>query len=175
MKTTTTTTTTTTVSIAAIVKAYDNAENAVLALSQAFADLYNGLLTTCNRDDKQVKAGMKQAGLLFLAEKKGTFNTPLLINALALAGIDGDYCSAFFNGMVDERGNRFVSRARVSQVMTELGVTTSHGKAVKESGKAGKSTAPAKSAAEKEFERIQSMDAVERKALIAMMKKAGLL
>ena len=171
----TTTTTAANVSITALVKAYDNAENAVMALSQAFADIYNGLLVSCNRDDKGIKAGMKQAGLLFLSEKKGVFNTPLLLDALALAGIDGDYCSAFFNGMVDEQGKRFVSRARVSQVMAELGVTTSHGKAVKESGKAGKSTAPAKSAAEKEFERIQSMDAVERKALIAMMKKAGLL
>lgn len=164
-----------TVSVVAIVKAYDTAVNARKALSQAFADLYNGLLASCDRDAKEIKAGMKQAGLAFMEAKQGVFETPLLLGALALAGIDGDYCSAFFNGMVDKDGNRFVSRARVSQVMSELGIETSHGSAVKESGKAGKSTAPVKTAAEKEFERIQSMDAVERKALIAMMKKAGLL
>jgi hypothetical protein len=171
----TTTTESYVANIKALIQAYDNAENAVFALSQEFANLYNGLLVSCNRDDKNIKAGMKGAGLAFLAAKKGDFNTPLLLNALACAGIEADYASAFFNGMVDDKGNRFVSRARVSQVMAELGMSTTRGASIKKNGNAGKPAAPEKTAVEKEFDRIAKLDTAERKALVAMMKKAGMM
>ncbi len=167
--------TTTTVSITALLFAYDNAVNAVFALSQAFTDIYNGLLVSCNRDDKAVKQGMKDAGLAFLSAKKGEFDCPLLLRALACAGIEADYASAFFNGMVNPDGSRFVSRARVSQVMGELGMSTSRGEAIKKNGTAGQTKAPEKTAVEKEFERISKMKASERKALVAMLKEAGML